>query len=774
VTIDYMASDDCGQSAECSATFSVEAAPELSVVCPEDVVLNPCLNQEEVDLAFGLWIEQFQAFGGCNTITNDLSIYSAPPASGGALTITFEAQDDCGQSVACSATFGVMEPPAIELICAEDFAVCCDAQPVNLSLIEEISPKGGEFSGSHVSIIDDEYYFTPDCNSTGNYAITYTYTEPDFGCQYACSFTITVSPFPTVDAGINDSIFNDETYLLGMAEAVNAAALQWSTSGDGTFSDTTALNPVYTPGTADIANGDVELCLTAVAFDGCQDVTSCITLTLLKTTPESVITPVCINLTLEEGQTFQRKIKIENFGFVPLNYSISTNVPWLALIDPASGAVPARDKGYVRLLTDATGMAVGIYSTDIIIVTDDPENTEISVPVTLTVAESINGQSIYLAEGWSYISSYIEPENSDLSVIFESQNACSTLNIMLDSNGIYWPVQNINTVGDWNRKRGYKLKMYIDDQLIMTGEESEDRTVNIPAGSSVLPVLSACPVPTMDVLGQINGDYNFVFDLLDGLIYWPEGGIYTLNNLLPGRGYLISMKVPGTINYTECTNFKSFNQYLPKEDAGLPYKVAKTGSHHIISIFAEVLSEFETGDIIAAFNSENDCVGISQINDLDKNLALIIYGNDFTTPATDGMMENEKINLRVIKAGTGFEYDVNFDFDPTLPDHLPYFKDLGMSRITKLYSNADTQISGTSASVKLHPNPARNEFFVTIDNIESPAATIGIFNLDGRQISTAFTDQASTSFNVSHLQPGVYIVNIRLEGRTITKRLIIQ
>ena len=62
--------------------------------------------------------------------------------------------------------------------------------------------------------------------------------------------------------------------------AENFAALMWSTDGDGTFNDTGISNPVYTPGEQDIANGSVNLTLTAEAMGGCEDVSDDIAYTI--------------------------------------------------------------------------------------------------------------------------------------------------------------------------------------------------------------------------------------------------------------------------------------------------------------------------------------------------------------------------------------------------------------------------------------------------------------------------------------------------------------
>lgn len=62
-------------------------------------------------------------------------------------------------------------------------------------------------------------------------------------------------------AGNNDDICAGETYQLN-ATATYYNSLLWTTSGTGTFSNATILNPVYTPGEADITAGSVMLKLT--------------------------------------------------------------------------------------------------------------------------------------------------------------------------------------------------------------------------------------------------------------------------------------------------------------------------------------------------------------------------------------------------------------------------------------------------------------------------------------------------------------------------------
>jgi hypothetical protein len=70
-----------------------------------------------------------------------------------------------------------------------------------------------------------------------------------------------------VTAGSDISICQDQSAQMN-AVAVNAVSFLWTSSGDGTFSDNTLLNPVYTPGNEDVNNSSAELTITAYDAGG--------------------------------------------------------------------------------------------------------------------------------------------------------------------------------------------------------------------------------------------------------------------------------------------------------------------------------------------------------------------------------------------------------------------------------------------------------------------------------------------------------------------------
>ena len=80
----------------------------------------------------------------------------------------------------------------------------------------------------------------------------------DCGCVTPA--TIVVDPV--------DAICENELISLTATLGGSATMVTWTTGGDGTFDNINGLNPTYTPGVGDIANGSVELIATTDDPDG--------------------------------------------------------------------------------------------------------------------------------------------------------------------------------------------------------------------------------------------------------------------------------------------------------------------------------------------------------------------------------------------------------------------------------------------------------------------------------------------------------------------------
>jgi hypothetical protein len=61
-----------------------------------------------------------------------------------------------------------------------------------------------------------------------------------------------------------------------------------------------------------------------------------------------------------------------------------SDAPWLT-VDPESGAVPIDGRAELSVQVDATGLDPGVYRAQVVVLTNDPDNAAVSVPVTLVV-----------------------------------------------------------------------------------------------------------------------------------------------------------------------------------------------------------------------------------------------------------------------------------------------------------------------------------------------------------------------------------------------------
>ena len=113
--------------------------------------------------------------------------------------------------------------------------------------------------------------YTPGAGETGLVTLTLT-ADPLTACNAVVDqMFLTVNPIANAFAGPDVTICETGTIALSSATASGFNNLLWTTTGNGMFDNATTLQPIYTPGAADIAAGFVDLKLTSYAQLGCTD-----------------------------------------------------------------------------------------------------------------------------------------------------------------------------------------------------------------------------------------------------------------------------------------------------------------------------------------------------------------------------------------------------------------------------------------------------------------------------------------------------------------------
>ncbi|MFK5855816.1 MAG: T9SS type A sorting domain-containing protein [Bacteroidota bacterium] len=89
------------------------------------------------------------------------------------------------------------------------------------------------------------------------------------GSTASDSMYLSIVDSPTCNAGDDATIFENQSYTLA-GTATHAGEIVWTTSGDGAFSDTTILDPIYSLGPDDILNGGVDLYIHVEPIAPCE------------------------------------------------------------------------------------------------------------------------------------------------------------------------------------------------------------------------------------------------------------------------------------------------------------------------------------------------------------------------------------------------------------------------------------------------------------------------------------------------------------------------
>lgn len=275
--------------------------------------------------------------------------------------------------------------------------------------------------------------FTASNNGTANSNITSTIvvTPTVNGCAgNNTSFTISVAAQVSVDAGVNKTICESEiSYSLDGAFSLFYSSLAWASNGNGSFSpDNSTLNPSYTLGSNDIANGTVTLYLTASGLGNCLAQTDSIILSIDKL-------PSIANAGVDQV------LCNDTIVFLSANIpSIYSNAIWSA----ASGSGVTSD--YSQPNTLFTGLTKGSTSVFVWGVSnglcpvsyDSVTVTVINGPVinlgadttlcsgsNLTLTPTNNGSTLSWSTGETSPSITVSPNASSTYYLYASKNGCN-------------------------------------------------------------------------------------------------------------------------------------------------------------------------------------------------------------------------------------------------------------------------------------------------------------------------------------------------------------
>jgi hypothetical protein len=376
---------------------------------------------------------------------------------------------------------------------------------------------------------------------------------------------------------------------------------------------------------------------------------------------------------------------------------------------------------------------------------------------------------IWYPSGWTGISSNLMLlDKMSLEELFAP--AYGNLDILVGETGIFWPGQSINTIGEWDTYKGYKVKFDGSTYFVFPGEELVDRSVTLNPGTYYLPVLSEGPVSVEEVIVPLGDAIEFMYDIVNTLVYWPAGGIVpgvasALETLYPGYGYLISVNETVTIDFGAAPpkgfspiSFESIQNITSWND------VAKTGDQHLISVMAT--ENLESGDVIGTFNSGGVCTGMVSYTGNESVLSLVVFGDDQTTGEVDGMVGGEFMSIKIFRNGESI--DVTAVYDMSFENHDGLFAQNGLSVIRDLKFGA-TGMGDQSAAYGIYPNPGNGLFNIQING----KYNVEVTNAHGQKVMSTSIN-GNDMLDLSNQPNGIYFIHLTNQTSTLTEKVIIR
>ena len=225
-------------------------------------------------------------FNPNNTTLTAAYIPSEADTVAGSVTLTLTTTGN-GLCNAYSDQITITITPAPIANAGPDQTLCADITAIPLSG-EITTATGGVWSTSgtgtfapNANTLNASYIPTTADTIAGSVILTLT-TAGNGTCNtYADQMTISFTPAPTVDAGIDITTCKDIASIDLSGAIVTATGGTWSTSGTGTFNpNNTTLTAAYIPSAADTAAGSITLTLTTTGNGLCNAYSDQMTITL--------------------------------------------------------------------------------------------------------------------------------------------------------------------------------------------------------------------------------------------------------------------------------------------------------------------------------------------------------------------------------------------------------------------------------------------------------------------------------------------------------------
>jgi hypothetical protein len=379
-------------------------------------------------------------------------------------------------------------------------------------------------------------------------------------------------------------------------------------------------------------------------------------------------------------------------------------------------------------------------------------------------------QTIHLIAGWDMISTYINPDNPNMTVVMA--DVVSNMSIMKDENGLtFWPQFNINLIGNWGIGEGYSIKMLNVDTLTICGDllDPAITAVDMRLGWGLFGFLCQAPQNVVTMLSPIVSNIIIV-KAPNGTVYWPMFSLNTIGDFIPGKGYQAKMSAQSNLYY-QCGGgaMKSEINAPVMQHFGT---TGSTGNNMTLGIPLSAWEKVpEIGDEVAVFTPRGELAGSSVYT--GKHTAITIWGDDEYSETSEALRSGETFMVRLWHHQSGKEEVA--EVESWLEGNGQYSVD-AISIAEKVVHSG---IDGSSYVLYQNiPNPFKETTEIRFYLPKACKLELEVYNLLGEKVDMVChgeyeAGEHTVSYNSSKLKSGSYFYKLRTPDYTGTHSMSI-
>ena len=342
-----------------------------------------------------------------------------------------------------------------------------------------------------------------------------------------------------------------------------------------------------------------------------------------------------------------------------------------------------------------------------------------------SVIETAKYYNISIGDGWQGVSTWFNPVDADVENLFAP--VIDNIILMENQVGLYWPDENINTLGDWNYKSGFVFKSDTPSQISeILSTRQEDKVLELHEGWNLIPVLSPNNVGVIELF--TDADIEVVKEVAGWRVYWPNLNINSMGTVNTGDAYFVLSNADQTIIFPDLDGTNAVSVLQPEAINITPWnEVSESPGSHIIGFDQHALQALQAGDYIGAFTSDELCAGLVRYD--GGNVALSVFGDDLTTAITDGFEDFEAVTLRAYRPETSEIFNLDVTYNPAR--NQGSYKSYGISEITTMKLSFTGVSDIPARDVAVFPNPSKGVFEIELgDHI----VDVRVFDSYGNEI----------------------------------------